>query len=98
MQRELKIVALLSAMATLFAMPLGIYLMSFQGEGMSGEVLGYVGVFVLAPYAALHAWVGRGAGIFLLGMLLEFPWLMLWVALARWYYLRKSRAVPGKAQ
>ncbi len=96
MQRELKIVALLSAMATLFAMPLGMYLMSFQGQGMSGVVLGYIGVVVLAPYAALHAWVGRGAGILLLGLALEFPWIMLWVVVGRWFYLR-AKAKEGRA-
>ncbi len=98
MQRELKFVVLMSAMACLFAMPLGIYLMSFQGQGLSGVVLGYAGVVVLAPYAALHAWVGRGASMLLLGMLLEFPWVALWVTAARWYYLRTHKAAPAKAQ
>ncbi len=92
MQREWKMIALLSAMASVFAMPLGIYLMSFQGQGLSGEVLGYVGIVVLAPYAALHAWVGRGASVLLLGMLFEFPWLMLWAGLLRWNYLRSRKA------
>ena len=98
MQRELKFVAIFSAMAFLFVMPLGMYLMSFQGEGVSGDVLGYAGVFVLAPYAVLHTWVGRGASIFLFGMLLEYPWIMLWLTAARWYYLRRSRAAQGQAQ
>jgi hypothetical protein len=98
MQRELKLVVIFSAMAFLFVMPLGMYLMSFQGQGLSGEVLGYLGVFVLTPYAVLHTYAGHGASILLLGMLLEYPWIMLWVACMRWYYLRKSRVAQGRAQ
>jgi hypothetical protein len=94
--RDLKLVALLSAMACLFAMPLGLYLMSFQGQGLSGVVLGYVGVVVLAPYAVLHAWLGRGVSVLLLGMLFEFPWIMLWAGLGRWWYLRSAQREMGK--
>lgn len=96
MQRELKLVAMWSAMVLLLGMPLGVYLMSFRGEGLQGDVLFYVGAFVLLPGVLLYKPLGLGMPAFVLVCSpLFYLWFALWVGLARWRHLRQSRAERG---
>jgi len=93
MLRELKIAALFGAMLFLLLGPCGVYLMSFRGEGVAGEVLGYLGLFVLLPAGTLFRNYGVSSLLVLaFGLLAQYLWFMLWVAVARRYHLRKLRA------
>jgi hypothetical protein len=92
MSRELKLVAMLSAMLFILLGPTGVYLMSFQGEGLAGDVMGYAGKFILLPATILHRVLGPTWVSVVLGLVAQFAWFMLWVAAGRRYYLRKQKA------
>lgn len=99
MRSELKKVAIWSAMVFLLGMPLGVYLMSFSGEGLAGNTLFYVGAFVLLPWALLYKPLGMGMGLFVVACSpLLYLWFALWVALVRWKFMRTDRVAPGAAQ
>jgi hypothetical protein len=91
MSRELKVVAILSAMSFILLGPTGVYLMSFQGEGLAGDVMGYVGKFILLPATILHRVLGPTWVSIALGLVAQFAWFTLWIAIARRYYLRKQK-------
>ncbi len=94
---ELKIAAIFGAMLFLLLGPCGVYLMSFHG--VAGEVLAYLGMFVLLPAGALYRHYGLSSWVFwVFGMLGQYLWFMLWVALARWYHLRKLKTVRPTGQ
>ncbi len=96
MRSELKKVSIWSAMVFLPGMGLGVSLMSFSGEGLVGDVLFYLGAFVLLPWALLYKPLGMGMGLFVVvSSPLLYLWFALWVALVRWKFLRKA---PGAAQ
>ncbi len=97
MRSELKKVAMWSAMVFLLGMPLGVYLMSFSG--LVGDVLFYLGAFVLLPWALLYKPLGMSMGLFVVVCSpLLYLWFALWVALVRWKFMRKAGAAPGAAQ
>lgn len=92
MRGELKIVAILSVMAFLFALPMGAYLMTFQGEGLLGNIGTYAGAFVLLPMVLLHKPLGLDMMQTVIYCApLQFLWTALWVWLGRWWYLRRAK-------
>jgi len=98
MSRELKVVAIISAMLFILLGPTGVYLMSFQGEGLAGDVMGYVGMAILLPATILHRMLGSTWVTVTLGLAAQFAWFLLWVAAGRRYYLHKQKAAgdtPG---
>ncbi len=98
MRRELKIVAIWSAMAFLLGAPLGVYLMSFRGEGLQGNVLYYVGAFVELPGVILYRPLGLPLPVFVLVISpLLYLWFALWVGLLRWWQVRSASAARGNA-
>ncbi len=99
MRREWKLIAMWSAMALLLCMPLGVYLMSFRGEGLQGNILFYVGGFILLPGLLLYKPLGLPLPVFVLVIApLMYLWFALWVGLARWVVLRRSKSAPGGAE
>ena len=92
MRRDLKLVAILTTMVFILLGPAAVYLMSFQGEGLAGDVMGYVGKFILLPATLLHRALGPTLVSVVLGLVAQFAWFLLWVAAARWYHLRKQSA------
>ncbi len=94
MGREFKLVALLSVMVLILLGPSAVYLMSFQGEGLAGDVMSEIGKFILLPPTLFHRLLGSTGLSIALGLVAQFFWFMLWVAAARWFYLRKKKAAP----
>lgn len=92
MGRELKLVALLSVMVLILLGPSAVYLMSFQGEGLAGDVMSVVGKFILLPPTLLHRVLGSSGLSIVLGLVAQFFWFMLWVAAARLLHLRRKAA------
>lgn len=93
--REFKLVALLSVMVFILLGPTAIYLMSFKGEGLAGDILSEIGRFILLPPNVLHRALGSNGLSVLLGVVAQFIWFMLWVGAARWLYLRKKATTPA---
>lgn len=94
MAGELKLVALLTALVFILLGPTAVYLMSFQHEGMSGDIAYYVGEFLLLPAAIVYRILGPTLVSVLVGMVAQFFWFMAWVGAGRWYHLRKHK--PAK--
>lgn len=93
---EFKLVALLSVMMFILLGPTAVYLMSFQGEGLAGDIMSEVGKFILLPPTLFHRLLGSTALSIIVGMIAQFFWFMLWVAGARRLYLRgQKRATPA---
>lgn len=93
MRRELTLIAVWSAMVLLLGLPVGVYLMSFRGEGLLGNVGFYLGEFILLPGMLLRAPLGLTmAKAVLVCSPLLYLWFALWLGLARWIYLRRSKA------
>ncbi len=93
MRRELKIIAIWAAMVFVLGGPLGVYLMSFRGEGLQGNVLFYVGAFTLLPGVLLYKPLGLPLPLFVLVISpVLYLWFALWVALLRWWQLRQGKA------
>ncbi len=95
MGREFKLVALLSVMVFILLGPTAVYLMSFQGEGVAGDVMSAIGKFILLPPTVLHRVLGSTGLSIALGLIAQFAWFMLWVAAGRWLYLRRKKAAPS---
>lgn len=93
---EFKLVALLSVMMFILLGPTAVYLMSFQGEGLAGDIMSEVGKFILLPPTLFHRLLGSNALSIAVGLIAQFFWFMLWVAGARRFYLRgQKRATPA---
>ena len=98
MLKELKQAAIWGAMMLVFFAPCGVYLMSFRGEGLLGEVLGYGGAFIVLPMWLLYRNFGIPSWVYLaIGLLALYLWFVFWAALLRWLQRRKLAAAgkPG---
>lgn len=92
MGREVKLAALLSVMVFILLGPSAVYLMSFQGEGLAGDILSLLGKFILLPMTVLHRALGSSWFSVVAGLAAQFVWFMAWVGAGRWLYLRKGKA------
>ena len=93
MLKELKQSAIWGAMMLVFFAPCGVYLMSFRGEGLLGDVLGYGGEFIVLPMWLLYSKLGIPSWVYLaIGLLALYLWFVLWAALLRWGQRRKPGA------
>jgi hypothetical protein len=99
MLREVKKVALWAAILLIPVAPCGVYLLSFRGEGLLGDLLGYLGLFIVLPVGVLYREFGIPSWVYLpIGLFAQYLWQVLWVAAARWHYLRKLKTAPQKAE
>jgi hypothetical protein len=94
---ELKLVTLLSVMVFILLGPTAVYLMSFQGEGLAGDIMSDIGRFILLPPTLFHRALGSSGVSIALGLIGQFLWFMAWVGGARWLYLRKRKAATPAA-
>lgn len=94
---EFKLVALLSVMVFILLGPTGLYLMTFQGEGLAGDLAAEVGRFILLPPTLFHRLLGSNALSITLGIAGQFFWFAAWVGGARWLYLRRKKAATPAA-
>jgi hypothetical protein len=92
MAGEVKLVAILTAIVFILLGPTAVYLMSFQHEGMAGDISYYVGLFILLPASVVHRILGATLVSVLVGLLAQFFWFLAWVAAGRWYHVRKQKA------
>ncbi len=98
MAGELKLVAIVTAIVFILLGPTAVYLMSFQHEGLAGDISYYVGLFILLPASVAHRILGATLVSVLVGLAAQFVWFLAWVAAGRWYHLRRQKAAKAAKQ
>jgi hypothetical protein len=92
MQKEIKQAALLGVMMLLFLSPCGVYMLSFRSEGLLGQLLGYLGIFMLLPYWLIKTYYGLPSWAHIAGVILgQYLWYMLWAAAISQYMKYQAR-------
>jgi len=96
MHKEIKLAAMFGAMMLLFLSPFGVYMLSFRSEGLMGDVLGYLGMFMLLPYWLIKSYYGLPSwGYIVAAILGQYLWYMLWAAAISQYMKYKARAAKS---